>query len=183
MHLTKTGKQLENKAENRIDHRTALGSQAVEPNQFSFLGTDAGVRELQGLGYFSITVSLCLEIKVLAERDPPLGQGREVIMVYSQQRLFTIRKKEVGTVEWDDPKQSVSYSQALQSVDVAERALEQRQQARFYPLLCPKIAQNTKSKVDSLFFSKHLYGAYKIPDIVLRTQKALAQPSLTSRNR
>lgn len=139
MHLTKTGKQLENKAENRIDHRTALGSQAIEPDQFSFLGTDAGVRELQGVGCFSITVSLCLEIKVLAERDQPLSQGREVIMVYSQQRLFTIRKKEVGTVEWDEPKQSVSYSQALQPGDVAERAWSRGSRPDSIPCSTPKL--------------------------------------------
>lgn len=85
MQLTKTGRQLENQVGNRTDHMTALGIQAVEPDQFSFLGT--------GEGGLSITVSLCSEFKVLAERGPPLGWGREGITVYSLPRLSRMRKK------------------------------------------------------------------------------------------
>lgn len=67
MQLKKTSRSLENQAGNRIDHRTALGTQAEELVQFTFLGTDAGVREIQGALHHC--ASLCSELKVLAEES------------------------------------------------------------------------------------------------------------------
>lgn len=62
-------------------------------------------------------------------------------MVYSSSRLSMMRKEEVGRMEWDDPKQSVSsMSGFVVSGFVAKGALEYRQQPRFYPLLCPQLA-------------------------------------------